>query len=94
MENSDNQDISFVMCTRSVTNKKICLVRIVFAYAYSVVLFCSLGYWLKKKTFFLAIGFAVSTSLLRHKCYYDIEKFKIDLVILASSKTFVDWLIT
>ena len=27
-----------------VTNKEICLVRIVFAYAYSVVLFCSLGY--------------------------------------------------
>ena len=27
-----------------VTNKEICLVRIVFAYAYSVVLYCSLGY--------------------------------------------------
>ena len=27
-----------------VTNKKIFLVRIVFTYAYSVVLFCSLGY--------------------------------------------------
>ena len=27
-----------------VTNKEICLVRIVFTYAYNVVLFCSLGY--------------------------------------------------
>ena len=27
-----------------VTNKEICLVGIVFAYAYSVVLFCSPGY--------------------------------------------------
>ena len=27
-----------------VTNKEICLVRIVFTYPYSVVLFCSLGY--------------------------------------------------
>ena len=27
-----------------VTNKEICLVRIVFTYAYSVVSFCSLGY--------------------------------------------------
>ena len=41
-----------------------------------------------KKTFFLAIGFAVSTPLLRHNRYYDIVKFQIDLVILASSKNF------
>ena len=42
----------------------------------------------KKRPFFLAIGFAVSTPLLRHNCYYDIVKFQIDLVILASSKNF------
>ena len=46
----------------------------------------------KKRPFFLAIGFAVSTPLLRHNPYYDTVKFQIDLVILASSKNFVDQL--
>ena len=39
---------------------------------------------IEKKTFFLAIGFVVSTPLLRHNCYYVIVKLQIDLVILAS----------
>ena len=43
---------------------------------------------MKKKTFFLAIGFAASSPLLRHNRYYDIVKFQIDLVILTSSKNF------
>ena len=42
----------------------------------------------KKSPFFLAIAFAVSTPLLRHNGYYDIIRFQIDLVILASSKNF------
>ena len=42
----------------------------------------------KKRPFFLANEFAVSTPLLRHNRYYDIIKFQIDLVILASSKNF------
>ena len=46
----------------------------------------------KKRPFFLAIGFAVSTPLLRHNRYYNIVKFQIDLVILASSKNFDDQL--
>ena len=33
-----------IQCSAVVTNKEISLVRIVFAYAYSVVSFCSLGY--------------------------------------------------
>ena len=44
-----NLKIVFLMV---VANKDICLVRTVFTYASSVVLFCSLGYRLKKKTFF------------------------------------------
>ena len=35
----------------SVTNKEIYLVSVVFIYVYSVVLFCSLGYSLKKDLF-------------------------------------------
>ena len=42
----------------------------------------------KKRPFFLAIEFALSTPLLRHNCYYDIIRFQIDLVILAFSKNF------
>ena len=51
---------------------------------------CHLFAWvlIEKKTFFPRIGFAVSTPLLRHNRYYDIVKFQIDLVILASSKNF------
>ena len=44
---------------------------------------------MKKGPFFLAIGFAV----VRHyyvTIVYDIIRFQIDLVILASSKNFVD----
>ena len=33
-----------IQCSAVVTNKEICFVRIVFAYAYSVVLFCLLSY--------------------------------------------------
>ena len=46
----------------------------------------------KKRPFFLTIGFAVSTPLLHHNRYYNIVKFQIDLVILASLKNFVDQL--
>ena len=53
-----------------------------------IILFARL--LIEKKTFFLAIGFVVGTPLLRHNRYYDIVKFQIDLVILASSKNFVD----
>ena len=71
----------------TVTNKEICLVRIVFIYAYNVVLFCSLGL-IEKKTFFPRNWICCSTPLLRHNRYV-IIKFQIDLVILASSKNFV-----
>ena len=47
---------------------------------------------IEKKTFFLAIGFAVSAPLLRHNRYYDTVKFQIDLVILDSSKNSVSQL--
>ena len=43
---------------------------------------------MKKRPFFFTIEFAVSMPLLRHNRYYDIVKFQIDLVILASSKNF------
>ena len=43
----------------------------------------------KKRPFFLAIGFAV-VRLYYLTIVYDIIKFQIDLVILASSKNFVD----
>ena len=46
----------------------------------------------KKRPFFLANEFAVSTPLLRHNRNYDIIKFQIDLVILASLKNFVSQL--
>ena len=49
-----------------VTNKEICLVRIVFIYVYGAVLFVRSATDRKKRPFFLAIGFAVSTPLLRH----------------------------
>ena len=39
-----DQNLHHKLFDLTVTNKEICLVRIVFAYAYSVVLFCSLGY--------------------------------------------------
>ena len=44
----------------------------------------------KKDLFSSQLNFAVSTPLLRHNCYYDVIRFQIDLVILASSKNFVD----
>ena len=43
---------------------------------------------IEKRRFCLAIGFAVSMPLLHHNHYYDIVKFQIDLVILASLKNF------
>ena len=42
----------------------------------------------KKDLFSSQLNFTVSTPLLRHSSYYDIVKFQIDLVILASSKNF------
>ena len=71
-----------------VTNKEICLVRIV---SHLCKVLCHLfarQLIEKKDLFFLTIGFAVSTPLLRHNCYYGIVKFQIDLVILASLKNF------
>ena len=73
---------------KCVTNKEICLVRIVFILC-KVLCHLFAGLLIEKKgPFFLAIVFAVSTPLLRHNCYYDIIRFQIDLVILASSKNF------
>ena len=63
--------------------------RIFFAYAYKccIILFARL--LIEKKDLFSSqLDFAISTPLLRHNCYYDIVKFQIDLVILASSKNF------
>ena len=63
LKNSSVENFNF---THSVMNKKICLVRI-------VLFMCMVLYYLfarllieKKDLFFLAIGFAVSTPLLRH----------------------------
>ena len=70
-----------------VTNKEICLVRNAL---YLCKVLCHLFARLlieKKGPFFLASGL-LCTPLLRHNCYYDIVKFQIDLVILASSKNF------
>ena len=59
-----SSDQFFIMAT--VTNKEICLVRIVFILC-KVLCHLFAGLLIeKKKTFFLAIEFAVSTSLLRH----------------------------
>ena len=72
----------------TVTNKEICLVKIV---SYLCKVLCHLFARLvieKKRPFFLAIEFAVSTSLLCHNRYYNIVRFQIDLVILASSINF------
>ena len=51
-------------------------------------LFARLRIEKKKDLFFLAIGFAQSTRLLRHNRYCDIIKFQLDIVILASLKNF------
>ena len=60
---------------QGVTNKEICLVRIV-SYVCKVLyhLFARLLIE-KKRPFILAIEFVVSTPLLRHNRYYDIVKF-------------------
>ena len=52
----------------TVTNKEICLVSAVFIYRIRKVLHYLFARLLikKKRPFFLAIGFAVSTPLLRH----------------------------
>ena len=59
-----------------VTNKEICLVRMV-SYMYSccnlspcsAILFCSLGCWSKKKTFFpLHLDLLQTRLFLRHNC--------------------------
>ena len=42
----------------------------------------------KKDLFSSQLNLLLSTPLLRHNPYYDIVKFQIDLVILASSKNF------
>ena len=42
----------------------------------------------KKRTFFPRKRICCSTPLLRHNRYYDIKRFQIDLVNLASSKNF------
>ena len=71
-----------------VTNMEICLVRIV---AYLCKVLCHLFAQLlieKKRPFSSKLDFAVGTPLLHHNRYYDIVKFQIDLVILASSKNF------
>ena len=74
----------------AVTNKEICLVKIV---SYLCKVLCHLFARLlikKERPFILAIGFCckydfiTSQSLLLHT----VVKFQIDLVILASSKNF------
>ena len=42
----------------------------------------------KKDLLFSQLDLLLSTFLLRHNRYYDIVKFQIDPVILASSKNF------
>ena len=45
---------------------------------------------IEKKTFFPRYWICCKYAFIKSHCYYDIVKFQIDLVILASSKNFVD----
>ena len=80
-------NVALITFRLTVTNKEICLVRIVFIFLQSAVsLFAR--QLIEKKILFSSQVDCCSTPLLRHNRYYDRLKFQIDLEILASLKNF------